>query len=269
MDETGHSKDQRSKFNGMAGLITKEESWLVYEREWGKILSHFKIPYIHMSERSKMFKGWSDEKKKDLSRCVWEIIKNIEALPLGSIIPMDDYRPIEDRIRKYIPDPYFMAMMNCMAFATGFLRKSGPFKSTTDMRVALVFSDQVEFRPEALRMFEGVKKHWADQTKVDLIDSPIFRDMRKVTPLQAADIIAYEIYKEYDRLYYKRPRKSRHGYERIEEILESFAAPFIGRIDPVLYHNEYTLNAIVSNLEAEERTAEYWRKKKASKTKPD
>src|SRR6185295_4823221 len=34
MDETGHSQDARSKFNGMAGLITKAENWLIFEREW-------------------------------------------------------------------------------------------------------------------------------------------------------------------------------------------------------------------------------------------
>jgi hypothetical protein len=118
MDETGHSQDQRSRLNGMAGLMTKEENWLVYEREWGKILKHFKIPYIHMTEK-KLFAALSDAQKKDLSRCVWEVIVGIEALPIGSIIPMDDYRPIETQLKLYVLDPYYLAMQDCMQPCAG------------------------------------------------------------------------------------------------------------------------------------------------------
>jgi len=263
MDETGHSQDQNSKFNGMAGLMTKEENWIVYEREWSKILKHFKIPYVHMSEK-KLFAAMSDAQKKDLSRCVWEIIKGIEALPIGSIIPMDDYRPLEDRLSVNIVDPYYLAMHDCMRFASVFALR-GPFESNTDLRVALVFSDQVEFKHEGLRMFDGVKKAWADEMKIDLIDSPIFRDMRKVTPLQAADVVAFEIYKEFDRVYYQRDRPPRYGYERLEETFETFRNPLLGRIDLVMYHNKHTLGDIVSACERADRTAAYWEKKRTKK----
>ena len=67
----------------MAGLITKEQNWTVYEHEWSKILRHFKIPYVHMTESREMFAGWPEEKIKDLSHCVWEIIVGVDALVIG------------------------------------------------------------------------------------------------------------------------------------------------------------------------------------------
>lgn len=264
MDETGHSQDQHSKFNGMAGLITKEESWLVYEREWAKLLKYFKIPYVHMTEQE-LYKGWSDAKKKDLSRCAWEIIVGIEALPIGSIIPMDDYRPIETQLKPRILDPYYLAMQDCMKFALVFVTK-GPFESGIDKRVAIVFSDQAEFKYEGMQMFEAAIKYSKDWEK-DLIDPPAFRDMKVLTPLQAADIVAYEIYKEFDRIYYQRNRKPRYGYEQLEKIFENFKNPWLGRIDLIMHHNSCTLNDMLANYQSADRTEEYWRKRRARKAK--
>lgn len=48
MDETGHSKDERQKFVGVAGLMAPAESWAVFERKWKQALNDFKIPYFHM-----------------------------------------------------------------------------------------------------------------------------------------------------------------------------------------------------------------------------
>jgi hypothetical protein len=263
MDETGHSQDQRSRFNGMAGLITKEENWLVYEREWGKILKHFKIPYIHMTESMEMFAGWSDAKVKDLSRCVWEIIIGIEALPLGSIVPMDDYRAIETQLKPYVLDPYYLTMQDCMHLALVFVT-GGPFDSGVNPRVAIVFSDQAEFRYEGMQMFEAAIKYSKDLKK-DLVDAPAFRDMKLLTPLQAADVVAYEIYKEYDRIYYQRNRPPRYGYERLEEIFENFKSPWIGNIELVMRHNHYTLNDLLARHQSADRIEDYWRKKRAVK----
>lgn len=263
MDETGHSQDQHSRFNGMAGLITKEENWLIYEREWGKILKHFKIPYVHMTEGMEL--GWSDTKKKDLSRCVWEIIKGIEALPIGSIIPMDDYRPIETQLKPYILDPYYLAMQDCMRLALVFVMK-GSFETAIDKRVAIVFSDQAEFKYEGMRMFDAAIKYSTDLRK-DLIDPPAFRDMKVLTPLQAADVVAYEIYKEYDRIYYKRDRSPRYGYERLEEIFENFKNPYLGKVELIMRHNRYTLNDLLGRHQSADRTEEYWRKKRAREAK--
>ena len=47
---------------------------------------------------------------------------------------------------------------------------------------------------------------------------PEFRDMRESIPLQAADIIAYELYKEADRQRYRPNMPSRFGIIKIVEM---------------------------------------------------
>lgn len=264
MDETGHSKDEKQKFNGMAGLMTKEENWRIYEREWRKILKHFKIPYIHMKEARKMFKGWPEAKVKDLSRCVWEIIVGIEVLPIGSIIPMDEFRPLEAQLRDCFLDPYYIAMQDCMFFATSFLMEAGAFKSDIDARVAMVFSDQAEFRCEAMRLFDAAKKNWRG-IKTDKIDPPAFRDMKVLTPLQAADIVAYEIYKEYDRLRYHPNRKQRYGYTQLEKVFENFKNEWLGRMDFVMWHSKYSLSDLAGDCQKADEAEKAKQKKKRAK----
>jgi hypothetical protein len=50
MDETGHSRDQKQRFNGMAGLIAPAENWNSLTVKWNKVLEEFHIPYFHMKD---------------------------------------------------------------------------------------------------------------------------------------------------------------------------------------------------------------------------
>jgi len=217
MDETGHSKDEKQKFNGMAGLITLAENWEYFERKWEKTLDEFHIPYIHMKENETMFAGWPEDKLKELSAELWKVIKDSKALPIGSIIPMDDFRPLENKMRLYYGDPYFIAMQDCIK-AAGIPALPNP--SAVDVRIAIVFSEQVEFKYQAQALFDAIMKQGTPPTMRRKFDPPTFRDMRDFLPLQAADMVAYEVYKEYERVYYHLPRKRRWGYERLEELYE-------------------------------------------------
>ena len=69
-------------------------------------------------------------------------------------------------------------------------------------KIVPVFSDQDEFRNNALALYEILYRYEELRT---WIEYPMFRDMRDCAPLQAADIIAYELYKEFERKLF-RPR---------------------------------------------------------------
>ena len=105
MDETGHSRDEKQKFNGMAGLLCKVEEWELFEARWDKMLKRFGIPYIHMKESRELFDGWSETRLHALSAEAWDKIEKIKPLPLGSIFPMDDFRPLEEKFRFYFDEP--------------------------------------------------------------------------------------------------------------------------------------------------------------------
>jgi len=258
MDETGHSQDEKQHFNGMAGLMAPTEYWEVFEGRWDRLLTKFKLPYIHMKEMWKLLDGWSKTKTEKLSAAVWKIIKETRAIPIGSIIPMDDFRFLEENLRRYALDPYYLAMQDCIRLSTVSITP-GPFWSP-DTRVRMVFSDQVEFKYEAQRMFDAAVK--ADKTK-PRVASPAFEDMRDVLPLQAADVVAYEIYKEYERTYYNLSRKKRYGYEQLEEMIAWLNEGQIIQIPGyIMRHTKKSLLGIVAEGEKADRIEEYWRNKR-------
>jgi hypothetical protein len=272
LDETGHSRNEHQKFVGIAGLMAKAEGWRRFEIQWKKTLKKFNVPYIHMRERATLFKGWPKSKLDTLSAILWEIIREAKAIPLGSIIPMDDFRALEPELRKYLIDPYYLAMQNCVSLATiPALPGAREFKHA---RVAMVFSDQVEFKNEAMRLYGAIEKEWNEpilgrgnvvphlNVQKDRVDPPVFRDMRVLLPLQAADMVAYEIYKEYEREYYKLTRKPRYGYLQIERLCnEVFNVP----VYMIMRHTKESLSNHIRTGRELNHLAAYWANKRPVK----
>ena len=279
LDETGHSQDERQKFVGIAGLMAKAEAWKRFEREWQRTLKKFNLPYIHMKERATLFKGWPKSKLEKLSAKLWGIIREAKAIPLGSIIPMEDYRALGPELRKYLIDPYYLAMQNCVSLAT--LPAVPGAREFKHARVAMVFSDQVQFKNEAMRLYAAIEKEWNEpivgrgnvvpykNVQKDRVDPPVFRDMRVLLPLQAADMVAYEIYKEFEREYYKLTRKQRYGYVQIERLCnEVFNIP----VYMIMRHSKESLSNHIRTGRELNCLAFYWaneRPVKSTNRKPE
>ena len=79
-----------------------------------------------------------------------------------------------------------------------------------------IFSDQVEFRHRALLLYEEICKVGIFIKRSAY--APDFRDMREIVPLQAADVMAYEMYKEYDRRKYRPNMPPRWAFPEIEKM---------------------------------------------------
>lgn len=215
IDETGHSKDLQQKFVGMAGLIAPADQWKIFEDKWKNALNqnYINIPFFHMTDfasKKKIYKDWTEPKRQKVFGKLMNVIESIYPLPYGAIIPMDAFRELSKEQQDSFIDPYFLCFQSLVAACTSFLaHKNMPDKE----KISLIFSDQTEFRHRALNMYEEVGKVGLYTRRST---TPIFRDMRESLPLQAADIIAYEMYKEFDRRLYRPTAKARFGFERIK-----------------------------------------------------
>jgi hypothetical protein len=225
MDETGHSKDQSQRFNGMAGLIAPCDHWEQFEKKWKATLSskEFKIPYFHMnefehSERARpkdknIFKGWDARKKHKLFDKLFKHMETSHAYPVGASLCMEDFRALTPAQQAMFNDPYYMGFSSMLAYVSGFLDRTDAAPSE---RAAIVFDNQVEFKKRAEEFWE---KAYSEESYIKRrIDPPGFRDMRDMVPLQAADIVAYEMYKEHDRRRYRPLDAPREGYQRLERM---------------------------------------------------
>lgn len=78
----------------------------------------------------------------------------------------------------------------------------------------IIFGEQTEFRGVAKQIFQVVK----ELEIAERLDQPDFEDMKKIVPLQAADIVAYELYKEAERNRYRPQDAPRFGYKEFEKM---------------------------------------------------
>jgi hypothetical protein len=247
LDESGHSQDQKVRFMGMAGLIATSEYWQHYEREWQRVLKDFQIPYFHMKEYAHsvgVFAGWkADEpKRRALYGELMNVMSETNALPFGSLVPMELFRTFSAQQKGYFKDPYYFVFITCLVIAADLIGLVSPVEET----MAMVFSEQSEFsRTLLMDLFDLTR---ATHPHGRRIDGPIFQNMEKAVPLQGADIVAYEFHKECDRQLYRPQDKPRWGFSELKKICAKSANFF-----PFIVHDEQTLNMHIRNAEVEHR----------------
>jgi hypothetical protein len=230
MDETGHSKDQKQRFNGMAGLIAPAANWENLEAKWRAVLDEFKIPYFHMKNWAWSrghYEGWSKLKRQKLYGKLLKKIEGVYPIPLGTIISMEDFRSLNHTQQFYFDDPYYLGFASVLAYVDFFLCKTG---ASPETKAKIIFSDQVEFRHRALQYYETAYS----QEITSMIKPPSFDDMRDFVPLQAADIVAYEFYKECERRRYRPEASPRYGWQVLVKITNR-----LGLHEPLLHFQEY------------------------------
>lgn len=216
-DETGNPRDEEQKFNGMAGLIAPEVNWLNFEIAWRRVLRGFQIPYFHMREFAhsienfKSFKG-DEPKRQSLFRQLLDIIDLANPLPMGWIVPLEIYRSLSARDRDTFGEPYYRGFVHCTLLSAPLHASNQSPEEIANERIGLVFSDQVEFKYKALRYYDTAKQMFP---LLQRVKPPSFDDMRQLVPLQAADIVAFEMKKEYERRLYYPKKDPRYGYQRL------------------------------------------------------
>jgi len=130
-------------------------------------------------------------------------IEEILPLPVGCVFSSEDFRNLPERDRKMIKDPYFFSFISCVAMPS-LLIQNAP----ADVELALNFGEHGVFASTAKKFYERMQHTYEVGVR---LRRPEFRDMRECVQLQAADIIAYELYKEADRKRYRPEMGSRFG----------------------------------------------------------
>lgn len=89
---------------------------------------------------------------------------------------------------------YIFALQNCLSGIKLHCKRHTPLSQ--DERVDLVFDQNAQFSPRAVEAFNGYKINpLLSEYERNLVGSLSFADDKEVIPLQAADLLAYEINK--------------------------------------------------------------------------
>jgi hypothetical protein len=214
MDETGHSEDPALEYVGMAGFLAPYGVWEVFEERWLNAMSNagFTEPF-HMKEfahSTGQFSRWRDsnyrvERELFLGRLI-EIILETKAMPIGAIVSIYDFRTLTPRQqRKYMNDPYYTAFQVCTGFSSVKAMFAEP--DEPEEKAAMVYGYQDEFGTAGGR----AEKLWHIMKRVskfrDRMGSYASASPKDICQLQAADIFAYELGREFENQI-KRPENS-------------------------------------------------------------
>jgi len=182
----------------IAGIIATEPVWENVESRWQTVNEEFEVSRFHASHlngKTYEYEGWDDDKKVRYSARLLNVLTDqgtqLGAFTCGTLA--DKYREIfsnEDRLK--LGDPYLMCFKACIAHLAHSLSKRRPSK---DDQVAVII-DRSRFQTAAADCFYRLKDDERFPYR-NLLATCTPSDSAQVIPLQAADMIAYEVFKRF------------------------------------------------------------------------
>jgi hypothetical protein len=188
-DESGvHRGSQTALIAGFVGTLP---DWESLEARWNEILQEARIPYFHSTEMESGRLLGSDRPeireyvKQQLADAVTE--RNLQSVVCAvDTADWADVTPLHPEFTSVFPKPYnFCHEVVAQQVATW------SEANANSEPVALVFAEYNEFRPHVDQVYDAYRSNpiWANA-----FSSITFAQMKRLPPLQAADMLAYDHY---------------------------------------------------------------------------
>ena len=210
-DESGHIKDPNPHFTGMSGFVAPSTIWKKVEERWSSVVCappySLKGPF-HMREfvhGCGQFKGWDKSQKDSLYQSLIAILVEAELVPTGCIVSTSDFESLNSNQQTLLRSSYFTALQECIRGATTQALALEP--ETVDM----VFAEQTEYGTVEARGEDNPDNagtteilYYAIKRNLPIIGQYMGEyssgSPEDLIPLQAADVLAYEMTKEYENI---------------------------------------------------------------------
>jgi hypothetical protein len=181
----------------VSGYLATPKQWSNFEKEWRIVLGIAGIPHFHMTDfvaRKKEYECWERKKRDDVFQALLAVIKRNALYGIGALVLLSDYREVvtTDFRRAVVGEPYTFCCTMCLYAASRFAEQIGYNDS-----IKYVFDHGDEHQREVLAAHTSACN---DPEKSAFyrfsVGSLTFDRKDRATPIQAADILAYEMYKE-------------------------------------------------------------------------
>lgn len=195
VDETGDS--QNKKFVGMGGLISTQAKWELLRLEWQNALNDYGLPYFHMVEyahSSGVFRVWkgSENRRKSMLGCFLKIIQDINPIPFGAMLIVSDFNLLTKDQKNVFCGHYDTVFQDAINQAL--------YVTAVDHNNMYAGRTPVEFRFEHKAGIENRARHVFNRFQTipnmkERLASIHFPSTQEDVAVQAADLVAYEIFK--------------------------------------------------------------------------
>jgi len=192
-DSNSHKGAQVVVFGG---AVAPKSSWNSIIPQWKAVLKKFNVEYFHASElnnlKGDLYGGWDEEKRYQFLRKLTNVLKS-EKRRLN-IFYIGVRKSLYDEIMPEFPTVKLsIIQLSCeWSMIACFI----PFVRNKHIkRVALTIDRGSRIWSQTMTHLNKLTKipRFCDETKVGPI---VTEDKKKVIPLQVADLVAYEFYKD-------------------------------------------------------------------------
>lgn len=209
LDESGI--DKGNDFVAVAGFVSNTSKWNAFSQEWKPLLDEWQIPYFHMTDfenRRSYYSSWSKEERETRLNCLLGIIKKHTFLSVGYVIRKRQFNEImTDRAKDLCGNAYGLASIGCWY---AIRQKVKNVDGLVDYTM-----ESVNQGSGALLKIHGIQSKFPEWVEDTCMHSLSFRDKHTFLPLQAADILAYELFKQAKRQFGGEKRKPRYPLQQL------------------------------------------------------
>lgn len=192
LDDSGSYEDPMCRICCVAGCVSPEDSWNDLITEWNAVLIKYEVDYLHMKEYAhsppnSQFSSWKgdENKRQSFLSDLMDIVERKVMAVVGATVPIQDFKKLTDHQKRMVVDPLFMCVQEAF-------HQSSVLAMTYQTKIKIRFSNDDKNKKRLKEIFETIQR--TSQIGKDLIDFDNSKDMRKAPPLQAADLVAYELH---------------------------------------------------------------------------
>jgi len=181
----------------LAGFLGPVEQWGKFDREWNKVLRKYSIEYVRAKElfhKQKQFRGWSDKQVTHLwADMLYVLQEQKDIFASKTVILEEDFRIFyvsDGPAKKERLDTKYALCLRTLLNTHPVMHR-GFYLSGA---INFVLEDGHKNAGDAVRVFNEIKRDPAFPVK-DAIGFMSFGSKRDVPGLQAADALAYSVYR--------------------------------------------------------------------------
>lgn len=194
-DESG--THDNSQVVAVAGYVAVASCWVEFSAQWQIALDEWGLDHFHMTDfavKAPPYDKWTElERRQRLTRLIGIINEHVLG-SVGILIPKNAFDEIfSARAKSICGGAYGLATAACWMDLAEIMREKA-----IDGWVSYVFEAGAPGAGEIAKVFGANLKDLEQQERLRLL-SLRFEDKRNFLPLQAADLLAYELYRDLPR----------------------------------------------------------------------
>jgi len=193
-DDSGDEQDPQEKASCLAGWVATADQWQYFEENWKKTLKDHEVPYLHMKEFAPRIGPFEKYQKDEdgriaLLQSLIKVMGEAQLEGVASIVKMADIKYFNDRHHNDI-NSYAFNLHTCL----NIISDRWP---DTIVEMWLDRTNKLGSKIKKANIYCKSDEYYGDyNNKVTPLPIPKGLTFKDIVPIQAADLLAWELRKD-------------------------------------------------------------------------